>query len=218
MTIHKEGHKIIRNILLALIAVNIIIYFVTLPKSIQFAVLGVSVLLFIVALRFFRVPVRNIPFDPNNILCPADGKIVAIEETTEDEFFKDKRLQISIFMSIWNVHVNWHPVDGTIEYYKHHPGKFMLAKHPKSSLLNERASLAIKKDDGKAVMVRQIAGAAARRIVTYAEKGKKVSQADQVGIIKFGSRVDVFLPVDVKIKVKLKDKVSAKKSVLATWK
>lgn len=218
MTIHKEGHKIIRNIFLALVVVNVIIYFITLPKSVQWVILGGSLVLLFIAVRFFRVPERNVPFDPNNILCPADGKIVAIEETTEDEFFKDKRLQISIFMSIWNVHVNWHPIEGTIEYYKHHPGKFMLAKHPKSSLENERASVAIRKDQDNALMVRQIAGAAARRIITYAEPGKEISQADQIGIIKFGSRVDVFLPLHVKIKVKLKDKVSAKKTVLATWK
>ena len=217
MTIHKEGHKIIRNIFLALLILNLGIYFLTPSENLHWFVLGVSIVFFFIVVRFFRVPSRPIPYGPNNILCPADGKVVAIEETTEDEFFKDKRLQISIFMSIWNVHVNWHPIEGKIEYFKHHPGKFMLAKNPKSSLLNERASLAIRKDEDRAIMVRQIAGAAAKRIVTYANVGKEVNQSEQIGIIKFGSRVDIFLPLNVQIKVKLKEKVSAKKTVIATW-
>jgi phosphatidylserine decarboxylase len=217
MTIHKEGYKVIRNVFLALLILNIGIHLLTHPKALHWSVLGASLILLFIVVRFFRVPSREVPLGENNILCPADGRIVAIEETTENEFFKDKRLQISIFMSIWNVHVNWHPIEGKVEYYKHHPGKFMLAKHPKSSLLNERATLAIRKDEEKAVMVRQIAGAAAKRIVTYANVGKEINQSEQIGIIKFGSRVDVFLPVNVKIKVKLKEKVAAKKTVLATW-
>ncbi|MFP4048290.1 MAG: phosphatidylserine decarboxylase family protein [Bacteroidales bacterium] len=217
MTIHKEGHKIIRNLLIFLIIINIGIHFTSLSKVSQLSILGLSALILAFVTRFFRTPARNTPLSANNILCPADGRIVAIEETTEDEHFKDKMIQISIFMSIWNVHVNWHPIEGTIEYYKHHQGKFRLAKHPKSSLENERASVAIRKNENQAIMVRQIAGVAARRIITYAEKNKRVNQSDQVGIIKFGSRVDIFLPVDVKIKVKLKDKVIAKKTILATW-
>ncbi|MFP4525810.1 MAG: phosphatidylserine decarboxylase family protein [Bacteroidales bacterium] len=217
MTIHKEGHKIIRNLLIFLIIINIGIHFTSLSKVSQLSILGLSALILAFVTRFFRTPARNTPLSANNILCPADGRIVAIEETTEDEHFKDNMIQISIFMSIWNVHVNWHPIEGTIEYYKHHQGKFRLAKHPKSSLENERASVAIRKNENQAIMVRQIAGAAARRIITYAEKNKRVNQSDQVGIIKFGSRVDIFLPVDVKIKVKLKDKVIAKKTILATW-
>ncbi|MFO8235421.1 MAG: phosphatidylserine decarboxylase family protein [Bacteroidales bacterium] len=218
MTIHKEGHKIIRNLLIILILINLGLHFSTISKVSQITVLSFSAVILFFVTRFFRTPSRNTPLDANNILCPADGRIVAIEETTEDEYFKDKMLQISIFMSIWNVHVNWHPIEGTVEYYKHHSGKFRLAKHPKSSLENERASVAIRKDTDKAIMVRQIAGAAAKRIITYAEKNKKVNQSEQIGIIKFGSRVDVFLPVNVKIKVRLLDNVKAKNTILATWK
>jgi phosphatidylserine decarboxylase len=174
------------------------------------------VLLFLVV-RFFRVPHRTPVTDDSSVISPADGKIVAIEETTEDEYFKCKMIQISIFMSIWNVHVNWNPIGGSVEYHKHHPGKYLIAKHPKSSLLNERSSTAIRKSEKQAVMVRQIAGAVARRIISYTNPVPEVEQGSQLGIIKFGSRVDIFLPVDVKIKVNLKDKVKGQKSILATW-
>jgi phosphatidylserine decarboxylase len=176
-----------------------------------------SLILLFLVIRFFRVPSRNTPLDVLNILSPADGRVVAIEQTTEDEYFKDERLQISIFMSIWNVHVNWHPISGTVEYFKHHPGKYLIAKHPKSSLKNERTSIAIKQDDDKRIMVRQIAGAVARRIVSYIAPNESVDQASQLGIIKFGSRVDIFLPLNVQLNVKIKDKVKGKKTILAHW-
>ncbi len=218
MKIHKEGHTIIRNLLLFLIGVNLLILLVNTDKQIIWGVSTISLVVLALVVRFFRVPERKVTGGVNSILCPADGKVVAIEETTEDEYFKDKRIQISIFMSIWNVHVNWHPIEGSIKYFKHHPGKFLLAKHPKSSLENERASTVIEKTKDQAIMVRQIAGAAARRIITYASIDKEITQAEQLGIIKFGSRVDIFLPLNVKLNIKLQDKVKARKSILAHWK
>lgn len=217
MKIHKEGHTIIRNFLLFLIGINLLILLINADKQLIWGVSTISLVLLILVIRFFRVPERSINGGNNSILCPADGKVVAIEETSEDEYFKDKRIQISIFMSIWNVHVNWHPIGGTIKYFKYHPGKYLLAKHPKSSLENERASTVIEKTKDQAIMVRQIAGAAARRIVTYANIEKNITQAEQLGIIKFGSRVDIFLPLNAKLNIKLKDKVKAQKSILAHW-
>jgi len=218
MKIHKEGNKVIRNFLLFLLGINILVLLINTDKHIAWSVSSVSLLIMLLVIRFFRVPSRNLLMDENSILCPADGKIVAIEETSENEYFKDKRIQISIFMSIWNVHVNWHPIDGNIKYFKYHPGKYLLAKHPKSSLENERTSIVIEKTKEQAIMIRQIAGAVARRIVTYANIDKTIKQAEQLGIIKFGSRVDVFLPLDTKLNIKLKDKVKAQESVLGFWK
>lgn len=218
MKIHKEGHKVIRNFLLFLLGINIMVLLINTDKHVAWSVSSVSLMIMLLVIRFFRVPNRNFLMDENSILCPADGKIVAIEETSEDEYFKDKRIQISIFMSIWNVHVNWHPIDGNIKYFKYHPGKYLLAKHPKSSLENERTSIVVEKTKEQAVMIRQIAGAVARRIVTYANIDKQIKQAEQLGIIKFGSRVDVFLPLNAKLNIKLKDKVKAQESVLGFWK
>jgi len=218
MKIHKEGNKVIRNFLLFLLGINFLVLLINTDKHIAWSVSSVSLLIMLLVIRFFRVPSRNLLMDENSILCPADGKIVAIEETSENEYFKDKRIQISIFMSIWNVHVNWHPIDGNIKYFKYHPGKYLLAKHPKSSLENERTSIVIEKTKEQAIMIRQIAGAVARRIVTYANIDKTIKQAEQLGIIKFGSRVDVFLPLDTKLNIKLKDKVKAQESVLGFWK
>ncbi len=217
MYIHKKGHPVIKWFLLAIIGINLILYLIPAKAiySITIGVLSLGVLFLVV--RFFRVPQRQSITDETLILSPADGRVVAIEETTEDEYFKDKMLQISIFMSIWNVHVNWNPVSGTVEHYQYHPGKYLIAKHPKSSLLNERASVAIRHANGHALMVRQIAGAVARRIITNPAPGQQVQQGNQLGIIKFGSRVDVFLPLDVQLKVNLKDQVKGSVSVLASW-
>jgi len=218
MKIHKEGHKVIRNFLLFLLGINIMVLLINTDKHVAWSVSSVSLMIMLLVIRFFRVPNRNLLMDEKSILCPADGKIVAIEETSEDEYFKDKRIQISIFMSIWNVHVNWHPIGGNIKYFKYHPGKYLLAKHPKSSLENERTSIVVEKTKEQAIMIRQIAGAVARRIVTYANIDKTIKQAEQLGIIKFGSRVDVFLPLNTKLNIKLKDKVKAQESVLGFWK
>lgn len=208
----------IRWFLLGIIGVNGLVYLLSLKPIYTGSIAALSLGLLFLVVRFFRVPDRPAISDDSLIISPADGKIVTIEETTEDEHFKEKMIQISIFMSIWNVHVNWNPISGTIDYHKYHPGKYLIAKHPKSSLLNERASTAIRKPDGQGIMVRQIAGAVARRIISYTNPVKEVSQSSELGIIKFGSRVDIFLPLDVKIKVKLQDKVKGNQSILASWK
>lgn len=218
MHIHKEGYKIIRWCFFILLVLNIIVVLLSIKPAYSWIIAGLSLILLFLVIRFFRVPSRTSPLDDLNILSPADGRVVAIEQTTEEEYFKDERLQISIFMSIWNVHVNWHPISGTAEYFKHHPGQYLIAKHPKSSLKNERTSIAIKQDEDKRIMVRQIAGAVARRIVSYISPNKSVDQASQLGIIKFGSRVDISLPLNVKLNVKLKDKVKGQKTILAQWK
>lgn len=217
MHIHKEGYSVIKWFLFGLIGLNLLVFLLPLKPAYTLTIGGLSLGLLFLVVRFFRVPHRRAITDDSLIISPADGRIVAIEETTEDEYFKCKMIQISIFMSIWNVHVNWNPIGGTVEYHKHHPGKYLIAKHPKSSLLNERASTAIEKEPGKAIMVRQIAGSVARRIISYTNPVKQVEQGSELGIIRFGSRVDIFLPVDVKIKVRLKDKVRARTSILASW-
>jgi len=176
----------------------------------------VSLVVFFLVLQFFRNPGREIlvPDDQKTIYAPADGKIVVIEETNENEYFKDKRLQVSIFMSPTNVHVNRNPVSGTVNYFKYHPGKYLVAWHPKSSDENERTTTVI--DTGEAeIMMRQIAGALAKRIVNYLEIGDKVEQGADMGFIKFGSRVDLFLPLDAKIEVQKGDKVKGNLTVIA---
>jgi phosphatidylserine decarboxylase len=161
-------------------------------------------------IQFFRVPNRVFSFTDNDILCPADGKVVVIEEVTESEYFKDRRIQVSIFMSPMNVHVNYNPISGLIKYVKYHPGLFLVAWHPKSSTDNERTTMVIEHSSGKEVLFRQIAGAVARRICYYVQPGQTVKTGDEFGFIKFGSRVDVLLPLDCKINVKIGDMVKAK--------
>ena len=166
-------------------------------------------------LRFFRVPVRVINVVENGVISPADGTVIAIEEDIEDEYFNEKKVKISIFMSIHNVHVNFHPISGTVEYVKHHPGKYLIAKLPKASKENEHNTVVIKQNEERVVLYRQIAGLVARRIVCHLEKGMAAVQGEEMGMIRFGSRVDVFLPVDVEVTVNIGDKVRAQKSVLA---
>ncbi len=199
--IHREGIKILLLASSVLLAVNLLLFLVSGPTSAAWVVLGVSVGLLAFLLRFFRDPGRRASFDSGSIYAPADGRIVVVEETSEGEYFGDRRIQVSIFMSVWNVHINWYPAGGSIVYYRYHPGKYLVARHPKSSVLNERNTVVIRTDEGKEILVRQIAGALARRIISYAGKGKKVNAGDQLGFIRFGSRVDVFLPPDSKILV-----------------
>ena len=172
-------------------------------------------ILLILVLQFFRNPTRRIPeLNDNVVYCPADGKVVVIEETQEDEYLGDKRIQVSIFMSPLNVHVNRNPISGTVKYSKYHPGKYLVAWHPKSSTENERTTVVI--DNGKhQILFRQIAGALARRIVNYLKAGDKVTQGEDMGFIKLGSRVDVFLPLDADVKVKIDDVVKGNLTVLA---
>lgn len=184
------------------------------PAAIWVAV-GVSVVIFLLVLQFFRNPRREIMVADNNLVyAPADGKVVVIEEAHESEYFKDKRQQVSIFMSPTNVHVNRNPVSGTVNYFRYHPGKYLVAWHPKSSVENERTTLVI--DNGKTeVLLRQIAGALAKRIVAYVQEGDQVRQGADFGFIKFGSRVDLFLPLDAKIEVELGQKVRGNQTIIA---
>ena len=213
--IHKEGYRIIATTIILLIAIN---YLVSLSEInwlitlIQIATLIVLVLV----VQFFRNPKRVVTAKENEVVAPADGKIVVIEEVEEPEFFKDKRIQVSIFMSPVNVHVNRYPINGTVKYSKYHPGKYLVAWHPKSSTLNERTTVVVE-NDKIALLFRQIAGAVARRIVLYAKKDALAKKGEDYGFIKFGSRVDVFFPLGTKINVEMNQVVKGNKTVLATY-
>lgn len=208
MTLHKEGYRTIFIVFSVLALINIL-NFVFLSENIiaRIAPLIVSFGFLMFVTFFFRDPKRKFTTSNDIVISPADGKVVVVEETVENEYFEDKRLQISIFMSAWNVHINRMPVSGTVSYTKYHPGLYLLAKNPKSSTENERSTIAVKQDNGKEILFRQIAGYVARRVVTYSKPGDTVKQTDQMGFIKFGSRVDIFLPLDSKINVKIGDKV-----------
>ena len=214
MRLHKEGYKIV---LIAVLIWFLINYLVGLTEETVFRVfiLLATLPILVLTVRFFRYPHRKIMAAPTSVLSPADGTIVAIEETTETEYFKDRRLQISVFMSVYNVHINWNPIPGEVTYFKHHSGHFMAAYLPKSSTLNERATTVIKMADGTEVLVRQIAGAVAKRIITYSTVGKKVTQEDELGFIRFGSRVDLYLPIGTKVNVELCQEVIGSQTILA---
>ena len=216
MAIHREGYKIIAVGFVILLIINIIAGMMLPDKSfLKWMVLLLSLSLYVLILFFFRLPSRQLQPDPGLIYAPADGKVVVIEETVENEYFKDQRLQISIFMSPFNMHSNRYPVSGSVKQVFYHPGKYMVAWHPKSSELNERSSVVIETENGTEILVRQIAGAVARRIVTYAKPGQKVTQGGELGFIKFGSRVDVFLPLGTEIEVPILQQVKANKSIIA---
>jgi len=213
MKIHKEGHTILIVLALILALLNAFICAFASP-FLTFSII-VSFIFFLLVLQFFRSPKREIVIPDDNIIyAPADGKIVAIEEVKENEYFEDKRIQISIFMSPTNVHVNRNPISGTVNYFRYHPGKYLVAWHPKSSTENERTTVVI--DNGEfEVLLRQIAGAVAKRIVNYVSVGEEVEQGEEMGFIKFGSRVDLFLPLNSKIEVNLNQKVKGNRTVLA---
>jgi phosphatidylserine decarboxylase len=214
--IHKEGYKILGFGLITLLVLNIIVDFAWPHLGLlKWGFLFCSFLLYIFLLFFFRLPIRIFEADPGLIYAPADGKVVVIEETMENEYFKDMRLQVSIFMSPFNMHSNRYPVAGIINYVCYHAGQNMVAWHPKSSELNERSTIVIKTKNGTEVMVRQIAGAVARRIVTYARENVTVAQGDELGFIKFGSRVDIFLPVGTEVEIPILQQVKANKSIIA---
>jgi phosphatidylserine decarboxylase len=219
MTIHREGYQSIAIGALAFAFINLCsFYFISahefwLSGLIFLVTLGV--LLFLVS--FFRVPARKLSTGDDLVICPADGKVVVIEEITDEEYFKDKRLQISIFMSPANVHQNRNPIGGEVVYSKYHKGKYLVAWHPKSSMENERHSVVIRNSHGE-VLVKQIAGAMARRIVNYLSVGQKVQQSAEMGFIKFGSRVDVLLPVGTAVEVRLNQVVQGGVTVLAKLK
>ncbi|MFN8240843.1 MAG: phosphatidylserine decarboxylase family protein [Bacteroidales bacterium] len=216
MSISKEGHKLLLIGFLVLLALNIVVSSVWIDHYVMkwsFAIF--SILFYLFLLFFFRLPERSLEPDHGLIYSPADGKVVVIEETVEKEYFRDARLQVSIFMSPFNVHSNRYPISGKIKYVSHNPGKNMVAWHPKSSESNERSTIVIETPDGKEILVRQIAGAVARRIVTYAKENNEVRQGDELGFIKFGSRVDVFLPVGTEVEVPILQHVRANKSIIA---
>lgn len=218
MKLHKEGKKIIIVAFFLVAALLAFLLFIG-PRALWFQVpLSLSAIIFyILIVRFFRVPKREFIFEEGAVISPADGKIVILEEVFEPEFIKEKCIQISVFMSPMNVHINWFPFNGMIKYFKYHPGKYLVAWHPKSSTLNERTSVCVENKNGDLIMLRQIAGAVARRIVSYAADGKKVNQNDELGFIKFGSRVDVYLPLSAKPEVKIDDKVVGGRTILARF-
>jgi len=216
MTIHKEGRKLLFYLLFALAAINLaIIYFWSGLIVLQNIFILASIVLYLTILQFFRIPQFDIATNPKQVLAPADGKIVVVEKTTESEYFHDERIQISIFMSPLNVHNNRAPVTGKVKSFKYHPGKYLVAWHPKSSNDNERTTMVMTMTNGVDILVRQIAGFMARRIKWYIKKGSDLSQGEEFGFIKFGSRVDVFLPTDTKILVELGKKTKGGKTVIA---
>src|SRR5258708_1010548 len=216
MTIHKEGRTLLFVSLIVFVVLNwALAYFLPKANSIQNIALGGSIIFYLLILQFFRSPVLTIAKNEKYVLAPADGKVVVIEETEEGEYLKSKRKQISIFMSPVNVHVNRMPVSGSISYFKYHPGKYLVAWHPKSSLENERTTVVAKMKNGTEVLFRQIAGAVARRIKCYVKEGSYLEQGQEFGFIKFGSRVDVFLPLDAVMKVSVGDTTKGGRTVIA---
>ncbi|MEO7522624.1 MAG: phosphatidylserine decarboxylase family protein [Ferruginibacter sp.] len=217
MTIHREGYKSIAIVTLIIGALNILLYWFlgTTLLWLCLVVLVISLIFVLFIVSFFRVPERKLTINANSVVAPADGKVVVIEEITDIEYFKDKRLQVSIFMSPANVHVNRNPIDGEVIYNQYHKGKYLVAWNPKSSTENERHSVVIKKGSFE-VLVKQIAGAVAKRIINYLEVGQKVKQTDEMGFIKFGSRVDLILPLGTKLNVSLNQVVQGGVTVIAT--
>ena len=212
---HKEGFKIIINTFLLCAVLALLAEYRIENLWIQKAVQVVSVVLLILVLQFFRNPKRRTVLNENHIISPVDGKVVVIEEVFEKEFFKDKRLQVSIFMSPLNVHVSRYAISGSVVFSKYHPGKYLVAWHPKSSELNERTTVVLENNTVGKILYRQIAGAVARRIVNYAKVGDKVVQGTDAGFIKFGSRVDLFLPIGTKVNVEIDQIVKGGKDCIA---
>lgn len=216
MTVHKEGYTSIALTVLFIFVLNAIVQYL-LPELnwLHWVIYILSFILFVIVLQFFRSPSLVVQMNDDQVICPADGKVVVIEETEETEFLKDKRIQISVFMSPINVHINRNPISGKVSFSKYHPGKFLVAWHPKSSTENERTTIVVENSHGISVLYRQIAGALARRIVCYLKEGDEVMQGEQFGFIKFGSRVDVFLPLGSEINVELNQVVKGGVTVLA---
>lgn len=217
MRLHREGYTIMLTTGLVLLALNLLAYYYLFsdnPTAITLLAL-VSLVLFVLVVQFFRIPTRLLTTGESQVIAPADGKVVVIEETEEGEYFKDRRRQVSIFMSPLNVHVNRNPVTGTVRYFKYFPGKYLVAWHPKSSTENERTTVVVEVANGAQILFRQIAGAVARRIIWYVKEGQAVKQGEEFGFIKFGSRVDVFLPLDAKINVNIGDITKGGVTVIA---
>ncbi len=206
MKIHREGLNILAILLAILLVINFPAWLFIRPVAIPIAFSVISAVVYLLVLNFFRSPRRNFPGNRENVVvASADGKVVALEETYESEYLHYRCIQLSVFMSVLNVHANWFPVDGEVLYVKHHSGRFLSAYLPKSSTENERSTVAIRALNGQTILMRQVAGALARRIVTYARPGETADISDHMGFIKFGSRVDLYLPLDAEILVKLGD-------------
>jgi phosphatidylserine decarboxylase len=212
---HKEGSKIILGATVIFVALLLLAGELVELFWLKMAIQILALFFFIMILQFFRNPNRTIKPQENSIVAPVDGKVVVIEEVFEDEYFKDKRLMVSIFMSPINVHVTRYAVSGKVKYSKYHPGKYLVAWHPKASTENERTSVVIENSVFGEIMYRQIAGALAKRIVNYAQEGDMVVQGTDAGFIKFGSRVDLYLPLGTKVNVKLQDKAIGNKTIIA---
>ena len=210
---HKEGHKIILITFSIIVTIFLLLDYFSIEYMMYIQLFLIGQL--IIVLQFFRNPKRITSFGNNHVVSPVDGKVVVIEEVYEPEYFKDKRIQVSIFMSPINVHVTRYPVSGEVLFSKYHPGKYLVAWHPKSSTENERTTIVIKNESSAEILYRQIAGALARRIVNCAKKSSKVNQGEDAGFIKFGSRVDLFLPLNTKINVKLNQKVKGAEDIIA---
>ena len=213
--IHKEGYRIIFTTIVILLGLNYAIAYFSIEWLNTVTIIA-SVIFFFLILQFFRNPMRKVTASENEVVAPADGKVVVIEEVEETEYFKDKRLQVSIFMSPINVHVNRYPINGKVQYAKYHPGKYLVAWHPKSSTENERTTVVVE-NDKIAVLFRQIAGALARRIVMYSKQNDIAIKGEDFGFIKFGSRVDLFFPLGTKIEVQLNQVVIGNKTIIASY-
>jgi phosphatidylserine decarboxylase len=218
MTIHKEGYKIISGTLLIMTAIAAaLVYFFDNANWLYYTVFPVLAVFLYLVIQFFRLPSRTNNSGPDQLVAPCDGKVVVIEEVDEPEYYKSRRIQVSIFMSPLNVHANWTPCQGKVKYAKYHPGLYLVAWHPKSSTENERTTIVIEQSCEKSVLIRQIAGAVARRIVYYVKPGDILEKNDEVGFIKFGSRVDIFLPLNAKIHTKIDDVTKGNETVIASW-
>jgi len=214
---HKEGHTIILIFLFAVIADILLLEYILDDGLIKLILQSVSILILLLILQFFRNPVRNTIINEKHIISPVDGKVVNIEKVYEKEYFKDERLQVSIFMSPFNVHVTRYPISGKVNFSKYHPGEYLVAWHPKSSEKNERTTIVLENEVVGEILYRQIAGALARRIVNYAEVGENVTQGKDAGFIKFGSRVDLFLPVDSILNIEINQHVRGGEDIISEF-
>jgi len=214
---HKEGHTIILIFLFAVIADILLLEYILDDGLIKIILQSVSILILLLILQFFRNPVRNTIINENHIISPVDGKVVNIKKIYEKEYFKDERLQVSIFMSPFNVHVTRYPISGKVNFSKYHPGEYLVAWHPKSSEKNERTTIVLENEVVGEILYRQIAGALARRIVNYAEVGENVTQGKDAGFIKFGSRVDLFLPVDSILNIEINQHVRGGEDIISKF-
>jgi phosphatidylserine decarboxylase len=218
MVIHKEGYKILVTLFIVLVIFNLVLFYLF-PgsKNLQNISIIFCVIAYLLILQFFRSPKRYTTINDNHVIAPADGKVVVIEEVNETEYFNETRRQVSIFMSPVNVHINRNPISGIVTYFKYHSGKYKVAWHPKSSTENERTTIVVEGHNNHTVLIRQIAGALAKRIVWYLQAGEEVKQGEELGFIKFGSRVDIFLPLDARINVKIGEKTVGGVTVIAEF-